>query len=386
MKEKFFPNVRNVDVVNPQICVDIIKQINPRFRTLSDSAIVSRVNRRYNKKLRYFTKDYRVVQRDDPDVSIMWIDTGLLTKDDIPIYFQFQKVDFGRWRGALVNTEEGILEYQSAKDSTIYSIYKGESKKLSPVYERIWESLALKDDWSVKSIVSYITVLLNRLNHFISKGKSTERWLLFNKQKTIGIINTGLIDMYGVTIHIRVGVINSKFLLVDSVSEVSNNISLLDFGFDKEDLKFCRDKLERVPFYNVDRSELIFDGDYEDIDTRNSEDLYHCIEERRFRFPEYMQNTSKEFICSSILNAIKTGIMINKYDPTYIKPIYDVKHDRLSFAIPYHMGNTLGNKIDMAIVISKGKKDMFWNIKTVLDYETVIDDIRTISLYRGQSF
>lgn len=29
---------------------------------------------------------------------------------------------------------------------------------------------------------------------------------------------------------------------------------------------------------------------------------------------------------------------------------------------------------------------MFWNIKTVLDYETVVDDIRTISLYRGQSF
>lgn len=377
----------------------------------------------------------------------MWVDTGYYDNGN-PIYVQFSGGN--PWKGAFVGTEQGILDYQreyrekqansserlqklntdlgvnvnsiegvqvimdDTDESSADKVYKassdigvgtssitreevvweddmvGSKQEMDDEYKTFLSLLHSKlmapNNWTEDALKNYISLCIARINHCIAKKKDCSDWLVFSKDKSMVILNSGLLNKFGKYITLITKVYGSKAGKPMELSHTSIRVSggkafLSDKGFEKSALN--RD-IERVAFSDNGLMDLIFVGDIEDFDLESRNRLEHCVEERRFRFPETICDAPSEVICSDIIRAIEIGVELNKYDRNYIKPIYSRSNDTISFVIPYHISNDFQKKPELGIVI--GMVGGYWQIMTVLDYEMVLNDTKLFNMYENETF
>ena len=114
--------------------------------------------------------------------------------------------------------------------------------------------------------------------------------------------------------------------------------------------------------------------------------MTHCIVERRDRFPEEIRNYSDDLLYSELIKSVETGINLSKYDSSYVKPFYSIKHNKIHFVIPFHSGNTLRGKPELGIVVAKFNNTGLWQIMTVLDYNMVLRNTKILFPFNGETF
>jgi uncharacterized protein YfkK (UPF0435 family) len=363
-----------------------------KLAILSDRAICRLVNDKYDKRPRYFTKDYFEIHTED-GAKYMWVNTNIKNDSNKDILFQFCKDRNGRWKGALVNSEGGIIAHQGERDNCVYilkplgfvhssnsstsGLDRTQNEKESDTYEEIFEKLLIKSDWNVKKLKSYIETLICRINHKIAKQNNGNfDFIIYSIDKKYAIINTGLLDTFGKSILLIIKVHKQQLTTNPANIDIVKSKVSLSNDFDKNELN---KKLNRVKFYDKSPSELVFHGNLEDFDLENWDRLVHCINDRRSRFPESLQDATDEVICKDLLKAIEVGVELNNYDGNYIRPCYHRKLDKISFIIPYHINNDFQKPAELGIVIIN--VNGYWQISTILDANLAHTDIKTLRLY-----
>lgn len=366
--------------------INKMRMQSKKLAILSDRVICKLVNDNYNRRPRYFTKDYFEIHTED-GAKYMWVNTNIKNDSNKDIVFQFCKDRNGKWKGALVNSEGGIIAHQGERDNCVYILKPldfahsstsrfeyTQNEKESNVYNTLFEKLLIKSDWNVKRLKSYIETLICRINHKIAKQNNGNfDFIIYSTDKKYAIINTGLLDTFGKSILLIIKVYKQQ--LTTNIDIVKSKVSLSN-NFDRNDLN---KKLNRVKFYEMSPSELVFHGNLEDFDLENWDRFVHCINDRRSRFPESLQDATDEVICKDLLKAIEVGVELNNYDGNYIRPCYHRKLDKISFIIPYHINNDFQKPAELGIVIIN--VNGYWQISTILDAQLAHTDIKTLRLY-----
>lgn len=406
------------EIRNEGRCISELKSQIKEFAKLSDANIISKLSESAKKtnRIRYFNFDYLELSEDECGKDVMWVDTGYTNMFGSAVYVQF--TGGSPWSGALVGTESSILDYQTsyreAKKGTtkekleqeldvdlsklegvsitlasdeikqpVQKINKNESF-LNILYER----LLIPHSWTVESLDNYTNLCIARINNCLLNGKDCSDYVIFNKDMTLALINSGLLDKFGKYImlitKIYGGLANEGKTIELGYTGLrlgGSKASLCEEGFRKEDLNR---NIERVQFSDNGLTDLVFTSGLDDFDLDSRSRLEHCITDRRLRFPESYADANKEVICSDIIKAIELAVVLNKYDRNYIKPIYNRTRDSIDFVIPYHVGNDFQKKPELGIVIAYFND--YWQIMTVLNYEDVIKDIKLFNMYENETF
>lgn len=404
------------EVRNEGKCISELRKQIKELSGLYDESIVKRVNESANEisKCRYFDFSYLELSEEEYGKEVMWVDTGFVNILGKTVYAQF--TGGTPWTGALIGTEESILDYQKsyreAKNTTRETVEKelgvdldkldgvnlildaDEDKpslkvnKNESFLNMLFDKLLIPHSWTINSIDNYINLCISRINNSIAKGKDCGKYVIFNNDCSCALINSGLLDRYGKYITIITRVYSSLVsegspmeLGYTGLSLGGSKVVLSRNGFAKEDLNR---NIERVSFSDNGVTDLIFTGTLDDFDLESRSRLEHCINERRSRFPDFYATATEEMICADITKAIELSIELNKYDRNYIKPIYNRNRDSIDFVIPYHVGNDFQKKPELGIVIAYLSE--YWQIMTVLDYDDVIKDIKLFNMYENETF
>lgn len=409
---------------NEERCLEAFRKHLPELKSLTNDSLIKAINQstsNASKKydVRYFTSEYEELSSFESGRAVMWVHTGYTSKDGKPLYVQF--TGGIPWQGALVGTEDEIVAIQNSsnsaksrktsdrlqteldidvsklegitlssdEDSTLRKDVVAESQKSVDKTEAfamaLHEKLLIPNSWTISYLRNYTYLLISRINNLLSKGISVDKYVVVNSDSSLALINSGLLDSFGKYIMLLLRTYKCKngqpveFSFTD-ITIAGGKASLVGFGFSKESVNILP---ERVSFYE-DASELLFQGSIDDFDLDNSERLTHCILERRDRFPKECEGMTEESIYSDIVKAIELAIELNKYDRSYIKPMYSVSHDKIQFVIPYHVRCNFRKKPELGLVVSY--INGFWQVMTVLDYENVLKDIKLFTMYENESF
>lgn len=400
---KFFGQIKN-----EQKCLHEFRRRVSSLADLDDGALRDAIEKSAYKvdKTRYFTSSYLELEEFESDKWVMWVDSGFEGADGTPIYIQF--TGGMPWYGALVGTESEILEYQrevgrlGTKDllskeldvdlSSIEGVTvnlasdsvstKNETPTSDMFLKILYERLLIQSSWSLSSLDSYVYACITRINNMMSKDKDTKKFLVFNNDNTLALFNSGLLDKFGKYISILAKVDSQGMLSGSGLKSGCSKVNLHQLGFSKVDLAL---ELDRVTFVEDSLSELVFPNvSLEDFDLENRYRLEHCINERKARFPESYENASSDVIYADIIKNIELALLLNKCDHSYIKPFYCLKRDEIEFIIPYHAGSNFSEKPELGIVVHY--HEGYWQIMTVLDYDSVMVNIRLFEIYRSASF
>lgn len=388
------------------------------FSNLSGLEVTNAINKSVKKtdKTRYFDFDYTELEESESGKTVMWLDTGYTDDTGETVYVQF--TGGNPWTGAFVGTEKCILDYQREYRENVLASSKEKAQKLEkdlevdltkidgvnvifedsdksqsqqapkkettkedkvPFLDVLYGELLIPNSWDKASLRNYINTCIIRINHCIRKGKSVEKYVKMNNNKTLAIIDSGLLDKFGNKIMLMAKTNGDG--LGHEVRMCGGKAYMSNLGFDKAELNRV---IERVQFSDNGITDLTFLGDMCDFDLDSRVRLEHCIEDRRARFPESYREVSPQVICSDIVRAVEIGVEISKYDRNYIKPIYNRNDDSISFVIPYHLSNNFQNKPELGIVI--GQVAGYWQIMTVLGYNEVMIDIKLFNMYENETF
>lgn len=248
-------------------------------------------------------------------------------------------------------------------------------------YTLLYNRLLVQKGWELETTAlrSYIDVVIARLNFMLQDNEDVGKYLTYNSNNTMALFNTALLDKFGKPILVT-SAVRGKILSFTELRLVDTKATLLQNDFDKEQIK---QNLDRVEFVKS-REDLMFNAEIDDFDLCNYERLSHCIVERRDRFPEYTKNMSDDAICTDMVKAIEMGITLSKYDLSYIKPIYNCRHNQINFIIPYHIGNDFNKEPELGIVVTQFDNGL-WEVMTILRAEECKQDERTLNLYSDNS-
>ena len=394
------------EIKDKELCLRLIKKINPKYSSFSDMKLAGKINEEHNRNYKYFDGNYNELNS-DIGARFLWVDSGLTDLFNDIIYFQFSKGAV-EWKGALVNTEKGILKKQSEADGKEHKITElsaqtgthtvsttspsfvpiikttDDETKITEFYTELYNRLLIQKDWNTDTLRNYVETLITRINYLLADEVDCSDILIYNDVKDAVIINTGLLDKFAHSINLMVVLHTETSLSFTKLFLVDSKVMLSKRGFSKDALK---EGVERVSFFNEDISELLFDADIDDFDLENWNRLTHCIQERRSRFPDEYADKSDEALCQDMINAIEIGLKLNQYDSHYIKPIYHRKLNKLSWVIPYHVGNNFKKTAELGIVVARyDDNPEYWQVFTILDYDTVKLDLRILSLYSEEGF
>lgn len=416
------------NIGNKKKCISIIQKLAINFfgDSKTDIQVAEDINRLYKEPFYYFDDFYEPVEENDFNAKFCWVDSGLIDIKGNIIYFQFSKSAFG-WQGALVNNADDIIAFQENRDGISYHVQLPALKlylknnethsrtsdnkiddvdedevvikqkssldcdKTKAFYQNLYDRLLIQTDWDLKTnnLRYYIDSIISRLNHKITKKEDVYKYIIYNKNKTKAIINSGLLDKFGNIIMIKSDIfikqgVKLALLSFTNLDVVNSKYDLVEDNFDKDKIKNYN--IDRVEFFNKSRLELVFDADIDDFDLDNWERLNHCISERRERFPDTFKDASPEVLCQDVISAVKLGVKLSKYDSSFVKPIYCINKDFISFVIPYYVGKDLQKQPELGIVVRNYEGSGLWQIMTILDYETCCMDAKVLNLYAKESF
>lgn len=248
--------------------------------------------------------------------------------------------------------------------------------------ESLLSKLLIQKDWNIYNLDEYLKTCIIRLNYLLKENENCI-YCKFNEDKSLALINSGLLDSFGKYIYLvlKVRPLTDMYQLsIFDIQLAGSKVSLIKVGFDRDAVNLY---IERVSFCSSN-ADLVFKGDLQDFDLENTARLTHCLVERRDRFPESWKSAGEDALFSDMLKAIEVALEINRYDHNYIKPIYHRKSNKIHFVIPYHVGNSFQTKPELGIVVAL--IEGFWQVMTILSSEDAKDDTRLFSLYSSESF
>lgn len=393
-------------------CIAKIKEV---ARVSDDEFELQTVNSYADRQgsILYLDQALNVLDVDIPDTdrAYMWIDTGF-TRNRKNVYGSFYKTSFG-WEGALIGTpdiiEKAIRDrsYRTSnvweeKVSELASIVKskgnvdnreverlqedkvsaaslgiseeeldalGRSKLFGSLYSR----LLMKENWAAHKgkdrLKKHVTFTAQKALNSYMGGESNG--LIVNSDRTVCIVNTGLLDKYLNDIYFGFYIDSNCNLhspwMVESKAELTNK------GFVHAELKSMP---EPVKFVRSDL-DLLFRAGMEDFDIESSYRLDHIIEERRYRFPSEIKEMSSDVIYAKLKSAVERALKMNKRDYKYIVPMYNIKQDCIQFLMPLHIEKSIEEVPELAAVV--GIVGDYYSIMTVLDIEDAYFNARLIA-------
>lgn len=370
-------------IKNEERCIEEMRNLVSELKGFTNTDLIKHCNKSAKdaNECIYFNIDYSCASKVDDSLPLKIINTGYENENGDSIYAQFIKVR-GSWHGALIGSKTALATIQC--EHLKYKNLSKESNANTEFFELLYSKLMTPNSWTVESLENYMSQCITRLNNCIAKG--SHNYIIFNKDCSCGLINSGLLDKFGKYIMIVVEVYNSEpqeapYLRKDGLRLGGSKVSLIDLGFTKESLV---NTIERVSFCENGVLGLVFVDGIEEFDIDSRMRLDHCIRERRSRFPAIFADVSDEVVYADIVKAIQIGVELNKYDRNYIKPIYNGSRDCIDFVIPYHVANDFQKKPELGILVSYIND--YWQIMTVLNYQDVLKDIKLFNMYENETF
>lgn len=235
------------EIKNEGKVLNELRERIPKFKNLSGMEITKEINRSVKKTdiTRWFDFGYIELEENEVGKEVMWLDTGY-KQDGETVYIQF--TGGNPWTGAFVGTEDGILEYQrqyqeqknagsterleklnrdlgvdvtsiegvtvimDASDDraeTDNSSKEKEKEEYLQFLNMLHSKLLIPNSWTVESLRNYVEFCIARINHCLEKGKNCDSYAIFNSDKTMVLINSGLLDKFGKYIMLLTRVYNN---------------------------------------------------------------------------------------------------------------------------------------------------------------------------------
>lgn len=245
----------------------------------------------------------------------------------------------------------------------------------------IYDRLLIKENWQLPKFNQFTSRLrfhLRGLCFYIwrEQGRNEDirgNGYTYSDNKSKVVINTGLVDTYGNYIYIIDHTPRIMDFYNKVISIMQDRASLLAQGFNIENVKHLPQPIELVK----DKSELVFNANFDEFDLDDKTHLYHIIQERITRFPNKYKYESEVSLCDKIKAAIKQAIMISKSDCRYVIPKYDFKREQIQFLMPFYLDRKFDEAPELVIVVGKNTSGL-WSIYTVLDSDDAYDDARLV--------
>lgn len=343
---------------------------------------------------RYFTDNFKELDKDDPRIFYIWIDSGYKYCEIYPLYFSFIKRG-SMVTGAYVGTEKNIIERANLKmfnkkEEREYSSSSAMSKinnifvsdpekeikepKTQSFFKELYERLLIKSNWNNtdNGLPNYIYTLINRIRQ--KYGIDNKDFCIANSDKTKIIFNTNLMDRYGNDIIVKCKIYGDE-KEISSPEFVFSKASLIEEGFLKEDVA---KELKTIDLFD-NKEELLFDAEIEEFDLDNYNRLTHVLEERIMRFPEEVRNLPLEILCSKLVSAIRLAVRISKRDFRYIVPMYSINTGCIQYLIPFHVNKAFNETPELAIIVNK--KNGFYAVMTVLPLKEAAANVKSLFPY-----
>lgn len=270
--------------------------------------------------------------------------------------------------------KKGILavETDKAKDDK-RQVEVSNTKETDDIAREVFELLLIKNGWDRKGdasiIKSFLKMMSNKIERDIENGRA--KYVVYNSTGDMIMYNTGLVSIIGNSIIIGQELDKSRKLrkrvIIDSKTDAVN----LGFSHDE----FC--SLAPFTFYeNVE--DTIFKATLDQFDIYSKGRIFHIIEDRIDRLPEYARELPKELLYSRIVYSIETSLKIAEHDTKWIMPIYWYDEDTISYVFPLYINNSFSTgKAEGAIVV--GKEGKFWEARTILTLEDAFNDAMCVS-------
>ncbi len=359
----------------------------------------------------YFNESLKKRSRNDKDVSILWLDTGIKMEshNNYPIMIALTYKQ-GYFSGYFVGTPDYLVngmcnkcknnnqkkslqsglkkfldEYgisnepnkknEPEKNEVIQKITVEkpnifEEKKLSKVTNEIFEQLLFPTWKSINGLDRFIKIIGVRVNQLINQGKS--EYYMANEIKSV-VVNTGMMNKFGNDILIFYRY-NEKYQTYIAESLINSKQDFLDNGYTKEQASM---EIKSINFF--DDGMESFNPTKDDLDVSYNS-LLHIVQERKDRFPESIRCKSDFEIVHKLNKALELGIKMQQRDSSFAKASYSCKEKKISWFLPLHIDTNIGEKPELVMAIRKVGE--FYELKTILPYDEEIQDrITALSLY-----
>ena len=389
-----------------------------KFSKKTDKDILEEIDNFCNlyTKVIAFNDEYNIVEYDDFRAKFLWVYSGQKDKNGDLLFIQFVYIKED-WIGAFIGTVKEIIEEQSKRDKIMYNSeipkieqyietldidsvevsFKEEKEnipeeflvKTEPIkysdefYKELYGRLLLNSGWGLEknSLGGYIRCIITRINNNIKNG-SSEKGYVFNSDKTMALVNSGLLDIFGKNIFFISKIGLKKLLSKNELYLIDSKVKLLSYGFKQNDMV----NLERVKFYDKSKSELLFDASIDDFDLDSIVRIQHCIKERIDRYPEEYRDKSLETLYQDLVLAINYGVSLSKSDTSYVKPIYNMRSNTIQFVIPYHVGNNFQKDAELGLIVTNKNEYGLWQVMTILKREDCLCNIKLFNPFGKESF
>lgn len=256
-------------------------------------------------------------------------------------------------------------------------------------YNAFYDKLLVKVGWTPTLIKEYLYSMILRENYLLANNRGDSFILRSNNvnSKNYVMMNTALLNSLGNPIKLIIQLYDTsgkgELCIQCRFWEICDSKkTAMDYGFSRDDIN-C--DIDPVVYYDNDPGELVFSADIDDFDLENEERFIHCIDRNAERGNESFVNLTDNQIYSSIVQAIRTGVTISKYDSSFVRPMYSRKANRIMFIIPYHINGKFETAPELGILVSKGAYGL-WQVVTILDYDMVVRDCACLVPYRASSF
>lgn len=309
----------------------------------------------------------------DPDEAMyMLVGTGytdLYTGE--PVVFSFKKKPTD-WCGAFVGTPSALKNKLSKNIVKDKRAVEGEEKY--SLDRSIIENALESETWGESltngrmMITSYRIGLEGKLINNITNG--IKQGYVESMDKTKILYNLGIVDKLSDYIY----VVASVERYIDREDEEAANkgrtvktrlvnghivhgqAELIKEGFDYQDIKNFPDPV----LFLTNPSEAMFNSN---IDLHCTHSFTHAVYERSERLPEGIEISEKK-LAECIRNSIELSLKMQKVDYNFIKPMYSPRFDQICYLLPLYITGTLGEKPDLAIVVTNGKH--FASFRTII--------------------
>ena len=227
---------------------------------------------------------------------------------------------------------------------------------LQELFNRLYD----KRDWcavdgSLHRLKGFIAALAVRAGFLMKNG---DAGILLNRKKNRLLLNSGLLDVYCNDILLVFEVEDSGRL--HSPAIVGSRKSLIHQGFSGECLK---EALAPVNFFDK-KSDLILMASIEEFDLEDEQRLFHILEERLYRFPEWARQHGVLFLYSKLKSSLEFALRMCRRDYKYASAMYNLRRNRIQFLLPYYLRADFLHPPELAMIIDRDRG--YHLIKTVI--------------------
>lgn len=243
--------------------------------------------------------------------------------------------------------------------------------------QELFNKLYNKRDWcgadgNLHRLKGFVAALVVRVGFLLGGEDASIR---LNRKKNRLLLNSGLLDVYGNDVLLVFEVGDSGRL--HSPTIVSSKKSLIHQGFSSECLK---ETLTPVNFFDK-KSDLILMASIEEFDLEDEQRLFHILEERIYRFPEWARQQGVLFLYSQLKTSLEFALRMCRRDYKYASAMYNLRRNKIQFLLPYYLKADFLHPPELAMIVDRDKGYYF--IKTIIPIEEAYGNSLVLSNVTG---